>query len=232
MLASALRRDVCDRTLEDLQQRLLHALAGDVARDRGVLALTGDLVHLVDVDDAALGQLDVKVRRLKQPEQDILHILTDVAGLGERGGVRDGERHVQDLGQRLGEQCLAGAGRANEQDVALLQLHIGLLRKINALIVVIDRHRQRDLRRVLPDDILVHIGFDLLRGGQLVRQLQLLRAARMHLVMQDRVAEIDTLVADIDPRPGDQPPELILMLAAKGAADIFLLVVTRHGYTS
>ena len=89
--------------------------------------LAGDLVHLVDVDDAALGQLNVEIRRLQQAEQDILDIFAHIAGLGQRGRVRDGERHVQDLGQRLGKEGLAGAGGADEQDVALLQLHVGVL---------------------------------------------------------------------------------------------------------
>ena len=35
-----------------LQQRLLHALAGDVAGDGRVVGLCADLVDLVDVDDA------------------------------------------------------------------------------------------------------------------------------------------------------------------------------------
>ena len=52
VLAAALRRHVRDRALEDLQQGLLDALAGDVPGDRRVLALAGDLVDLVDVDDA------------------------------------------------------------------------------------------------------------------------------------------------------------------------------------
>ena len=139
VLASALRRDVGDRTLDDLQKRLLHALAGYVAGDGRVFGLAGDLVDLVDVDDAALGQLDVKIRRLQQAEQDVLDVLADVAGLGQRRGVGDGERHVQDLGQRLGEEGLAGAGGADEQDVALLQLHIGVVLEVDALIVVVDR---------------------------------------------------------------------------------------------
>ena len=41
VLATALRRHVGDRALEDLQQRLLHALAGDVPGDRRVLATCG-----------------------------------------------------------------------------------------------------------------------------------------------------------------------------------------------
>ena len=96
VLAAALGRHVGDGALDDLQQRLLHALAGDVAGDGGVLALAGDLVDLVDVDDAALGALDVVVGGLQQVDDDVLDVLADVAGLGERRGVGDGERHVED----------------------------------------------------------------------------------------------------------------------------------------
>ena len=41
MLTSALRRYVRDRTLQNLQQRLLHALAADIARDGRILRLAG-----------------------------------------------------------------------------------------------------------------------------------------------------------------------------------------------
>ena len=66
MLAGPFHRHGGDGAFKDLEQRLLHALAGDVARDGRVLALAGDLVDLVDIDDAVLGQLDVEVRRLDQ----------------------------------------------------------------------------------------------------------------------------------------------------------------------
>ena len=110
--------------LEDLQQRLLDPLAGHVAGDRRVLALAGDLVDLVDVDDAGLGLLDVVVGGLDQLEQDVLDVLAHVAGLGQGGGIGDRERHVQHPGQGLGEQGLARAGRAKQQDVGLRQLHL------------------------------------------------------------------------------------------------------------
>ena len=113
--------DACG-ALEDLQQRLLHALARHVAGDRRVLALAGDLVDLVDVDDPGLGPLDVEVGGLDQLEQDVLDVLADVAGLGQRRGVGDGERHVEQAGQRLGEVGLAAAGGAEQQDVRLRQL--------------------------------------------------------------------------------------------------------------
>ena len=109
VLAPALRRHRRGRALEDLEQRLLHALTGDVTGDRRVLGLAGDLVDLVDVDDPGLGLLDVVVGGLDQLEEDVLDVLADVARLGERGGVGDRERHLQQPGERLREQRLAAA---------------------------------------------------------------------------------------------------------------------------
>src|SRR6478736_4032393 len=95
VLAAALRRHRGHCSLEDLQQRLLHALARHVARDRRVVRLARDLVDLVDVNDPGLGLLDVEVRGLDQLQQDVLDVLADVAGLGQRRSIRDGERDIQ-----------------------------------------------------------------------------------------------------------------------------------------
>jgi hypothetical protein len=61
MLAAALRGHAGRRPLDDLEERLLDAFTRDVAGDRRVVALAGDLVDLVDVDDAPLALLDVVV---------------------------------------------------------------------------------------------------------------------------------------------------------------------------
>ena len=127
VLAPALRRHRRDRPLEDLQQRLLDALARDVARDRRVVRLARDLVDLVDVDDPRLRLLDVEVGGLDQLEEDVLDVLADVAGLGQRGRVGDRERDVEDPRERLREERLAAAGRAEQQDVRLLQLDVAVL---------------------------------------------------------------------------------------------------------
>src|SRR5260370_21829639 len=83
VLAPALRRYVGDGALEDLQQRLLDALAAHVACNRWVVRLARDPVDLVDVDDSALRAADVEVGRLDEPDQDVLAVLPDVAGLRE-----------------------------------------------------------------------------------------------------------------------------------------------------
>ena len=98
----------------------------------GFSALAGDLVDLVDVDDPGLGLLDVVVGGLDQLEQDVLDVLAHVAGLGERGGVGDGEGHVEHAGQRLGQQRLAAAGGADQQDVRLGQLDVVVVRRRRA----------------------------------------------------------------------------------------------------
>ena len=115
VLAPALGRHRRDGAFEDLQQRLLDALAGDVARDRRVVRLPGDLVDLVDVDDPGLGLLDVEVGRLDQLEQDVLDVFADVACLGQRGRVGDRERYVEDPRECLRQQRLAATGRPSSR---------------------------------------------------------------------------------------------------------------------
>src|SRR5690606_21708153 len=238
VLAPTLRRHRRGRALEDLQQRLLHALAGHVARDRRVLALAGDLVDLVDVDDAGLGLLDVEVRRLQQLEQDVLDVLADVAGLGERGGVRDRERHVEHLRQRLREVGLAAAGGADEEDVRLGELDVvalaaaeggaALLAGLDALVVVVDRDRERALGALLADDVGVEELEDLTRLGEL-DEPQLARLGE--LLLDDLIAELDALVADVDAGAGDQLLDLLLALAAERALEqVGTFSYARHRY--
>src|SRR5215208_2244303 len=87
---------------------------------RVILRFSRDLVDLVDIDDPALALGYVELARLEQPDQDVLHILADVTGLGEGGGIGDGEGNVENAGQCLGQQSLADSGRAQEQDVGLI----------------------------------------------------------------------------------------------------------------
>ncbi len=66
MFASTLRRHIGNSTFDDLEERLLNALAGNVASDRWVIRLTGNFVNLVDVDDAALGTRHIKIGGLDE----------------------------------------------------------------------------------------------------------------------------------------------------------------------
>ena len=127
MLAAALRRHRGDGALHDLQQGLLHAFARDVAGDRGVVGLAADLVDFVDIDDAALGPLDIVVGGLQQLEDDVLDVLADIAGFGQGRRVGHGEGHVENARQRLREQRLAGTGRADQQDVRLGEFDVVVL---------------------------------------------------------------------------------------------------------
>src|SRR4030095_15003662 len=126
MLASALGRHVADGAFANLQHRLRYALARDIAGERNVLGFAGDFVDLVDVDDALLRALHFEVGILEQAQDDILHVLAHVAGLSERGGVSDGKRHVEDGGERTGEERLPRAGIADEQNIALLDFDVAL----------------------------------------------------------------------------------------------------------
>src|SRR5262245_32887006 len=163
----ALRRDVGDRAFEDLQQRLLHAFAGNVARDRGVLVLAANLVYLVNVDDAMLGALDVPVGRLQQFQDDVFDVLPDVSGFGQRRGVDDRERDFEHPRQGLREQRFARAGRADQQDVRFLNLDIAApLHHLDPLVMLVNGDGELLLRVFLPDHVFVEKGLDLRRFGK------------------------------------------------------------------
>jgi hypothetical protein len=87
--------------------------------------------------------------------------------------------------------------------------------------VVVDRHRQRALRLVLPDDVLLEDVVDLPRLREV---LDVERRRGRELLVDDLVAEIDALVADVDAGAGDQLLDLPLALAAEGAEELFVRV--------
>ena len=142
MLAAAGGRNACHRALKDLKQCLLNALARNIAGDGEVLGLAGDLVDLVHVDDAHLRAFNVTIGSIDELEQDVLHVLAHVAGLGKRGGVGDGKRHLENTRERLGEQGLTGTGGTEQQDVGLGELYlVHAVVELRAHAVVKGRHR-------------------------------------------------------------------------------------------
>ncbi len=155
--------------LQDLEQSLLDAFAGNVTGDRRVLRFASDLVDLVDVDDACLRPLHVVVGSLDELEEDVLDVLAHVTGLGESGGVGNGERNVEHAGQGLGQKGLAAPGGPQQQDVGLGQLDVVVVGAVAAglhsLVVVVHGHRQDLFGVLLPDHVVVQELVDLPRLG-------------------------------------------------------------------
>ena len=216
-----------DRAFHDLEQRLLHALARHVAGDRRVVRLAADLVDLVDIDDAALRPLDVVVGRLQQLQDDVLDILADVAGFGQRRGVGHRERHVQHARQGLGEQGLAAAGRADQHDVGLGDLDVVRLAAVaQALVVIVHCNSEDALGLVLADHIVVEDLADFLGRRDAVLGFH---QGGLALLADDVHAELDAFIADEHGRAGNELPHLMLALAAEAAIEGIAGVAPRFG---
>ena len=229
VLAPTLRRHRGGGALQDLEQRLLHAFARHVAGDRRVLALAGDLVDLVDVDDPCLGLFDVVVGRLDQLEENVLDVLADVASLGERGGIGDGEGNVEHARQCLREVGLAAAGGADQQDVRLGQLDLGVVvaARLHALVMAVDGDRQDLLGVLLADHIVVQELVDLFGFGQLVEPHL---GGISQLLLDDVVAQFDALIADVDTRSRNELANLLLRLTAEAALDEVAATVSQSSH--
>src|SRR6185312_5684403 len=221
MLPTALRRNIGDRALEDLQERLLYTLTGHIARDGRILILAANLVDLVDVDNPLLALLNVSIGRLQQLQDDVLDVLTDIPCFRQRCRIDDRKRHVQHLRQRLRHQGLARPRRTDQQDIRLRQLNFGVPHPVHvdALGMVVNGDRELSLGRLLPDDILIEEILDLERFRNLLRA----GGSRFRLiVLQNRIADGDALIANVRPRVvarrRNQLPDHVLTFMAEGTS--------------
>ncbi len=87
-------------------------------------------------------------------------------------------------------------------------------REVDALVVVVHRHRQDLLGLLLPDDVGVQRLVDLLGRGQVLEE-RLDFSFLGELVFDDVVAQFDALIADVDARTRDQLLDVPLALAAE-----------------
>ena len=129
---------------------------------------------------------------------------------------------MEEARERAREVGLAGAGRAEEEDVRLRAEHVLLiagLARADALVVVVDGDRQRALRAVLPDHPGVEEVVDL--AGLRQRRRRGLRGLGAELLLDDLVAQLDALVADVHAGAADELPNLLLALPAERALEQF-----------
>ena len=184
MFPATLRRNIGHSTLQNFQQRLLNAFTGNIAGDGGVFAFAGDLIDLVNIDDAAFRQFHIEIRRLQKPQQDILDVIAHIAGFCQRSSVGNSERYLQYTGQRLGKQGFAAAGGTDHQNVAFLQLHILAAAKKDTFVVVIHRHGQGNFGCFLSHHILIQHGLDLMRCRNLVKAGRCLRLCVVSIIQK------------------------------------------------
>ena len=126
---------------------------------------------------------------------------------------------------KLGLDALARFKR--KLTVNRFMLHLVVAAEEDAFIVVVDGHGQRDLGRLLPDDILVEHLANFARRGDGVGRFQLV--VRLIAVLQHVHAQADALIADAHARPLDHAVHFVLALAAERAARfIEIILVVGH----
>ena len=181
---------------------------------------------------------------MQKLEKDVLDIFTDIAGLGERGGIADGEGDVEYARQGLGEQCFTAAGGTDQKHVALVDFDIvaggglglgaggdatggvgaggssggsGTFAGAQALIVIVNGDGEGLLSVVLSDDELIEEFLDLSGAGNAVEKR--LGGGELALFLaNDVVCEIDTVGTDVDIGGSfDHGPDVAAGFAAEAA---------------
>src|SRR6266481_1174731 len=115
---------------------------------------------------------------------------------------------------------LAGAGRANQQDIRLRELDVVVLGLVvETLVVIMDRDREHLLGVILADHVVVENLAYLLGSWDAIARLH----QRGFILLTDDIhAQFDAFVADKHGRTGDELAHLVLALAAERAMERFL----------
>jgi hypothetical protein len=87
--------------------------------------------------------------------------------------------------------------------------------------VVVDGDREGALGLFLGNDVIVEDGVDVLRARQVV-EIEL--GGSRQLLVDDLVAEVDALIADVDPWSSDELRYLPLALATKTAEQLLVSI--------
>src|SRR5262249_25467441 len=174
----------------------------------------------------------------------VFAVLAHIRRFGQRCGVADGERHIQNAGQRPGEQRFARACRPDQQDIRLLDFDIRtFVPQRQSLVVVVDGDGQDPFAVLLADHVLVELSDDLLRRRN-TREERLRRSSAALFLFQDRLAQVNTLAADVDvARPLDERAYIAVALATERTEGVFFggarptapsgqILSCGHGYSS
>ncbi len=140
---------------------MLYALTAYVARNGGVIALPGDLIDFIDVDDPALRALNIVVGVLEKTNNDVLDVFSNISGLCEVRGIGYSKRNIENPCKGLSKQSLPRTGWPQEQNVRLLQFYFVVFCgsvfafRINSFVVVVHSYCEDFLRSLLSNHVLI-----------------------------------------------------------------------------
>ena len=153
---------------------------------------------------------------------DVLNILANISRFGERGGIGNRERHVQQTSQCFSEQGFAGARGAHQQNIALREFDFVIaVTRLDTLVVVVNGHCKSALGARLTDDVLIQR----IKNLAWLRQMTTCRRTLLfQLFADDVIAELNALIANEHTRASDQFANLVLALSAKRTVEDFSTV--------
>ena len=225
MLTSALRRHIHHRSFKQLQQSLLHSFAANITCNRRIIALTGNLVYLVDKNNTTFCSCYIIIGNLQQARQNALDILAYVTCLGKNSCIDNRERHIEQSGYRTCQQGFPRSGTTHHDNVALFYLYsIFILGLLQTLIMVVNRYRKVTFRLILSDDILVEICLNVL-GLRYFLQFERLIIAFLTVSgsieyarrKNDLISLLYTVFTDKPAKSRYQQPYLVLASATEAA---------------
>ena len=127
--------------------------------------LACDFIDLIDKDDALLRLIHIVVRCSEKLAHNAFDVVTNISRLCQGGCIRNRQRNVQKLRQRLYQIGLTTAGRSDHQDIGLFDFNLIHCACGNPLIMVVNCYGNDFFGIFLTDHILIKLLFNLMWCG-------------------------------------------------------------------
>ena len=106
MLTATLGRNIYVRTLQQLQQALLHTFSTDITRNGRIICLTCYLIDLINKHNTTLCGFHIIISHLQQTSQNTLDIFAHITCLCKHRCINNSKRNIQQFGYRTCQQGL------------------------------------------------------------------------------------------------------------------------------
>ena len=209
MLTTTLWWNIYNRTFQQLQQTLLNTFTTNITSYRRIVSLTGNLINLINKDNASFGFSHIIISNLQQTCQQAFNVFAYITGFRQYRSINNRKRHFQQFGNRTSQQRLSSTSATYHDDIGFFNLHIILSWLLQqTFVVVIHGNRQITLGIVLANHILVKELFNL---NRLRKFLQIQRTGirrPLHRLLHNFVCLLRTTVTDIATHPCNEKANL------------------------
>ena len=123
MFAATLWRNAGNCTFDNLQKCLLNTFTANIACNRCIFTLAGNLINFINKNNSAFCSLDVTVCSVNQLQKNIFYVFTNVAGFCQSCSISHCKWNLKTLCKCAGKKSFSATSWSNQKNVRFFDFY-------------------------------------------------------------------------------------------------------------